>query len=63
MEDPRHPGEVLKDIIAKSRMIDKQRDRANRGEFKSIGDAIALQRTIRERTRLQQELPSLRLVD
>lgn len=60
---PRDPATVLKDIVAKTRMIDKMRSRAAKGEFKSIGDAIALQRTIRERTRLRQELPPLRLVD
>lgn len=61
-EAKRDPAEVLKDIRAKSKMIDNQRGRRNSGEFKSVNDAIALQRTLRERERLHKELPPLRLV-
>lgn len=62
MTTDREPSKTLADIRAKSKLIDHLKARRDKGDFKSVGDAVTLQRTIRERQRLMDELPPLRLV-
>lgn len=61
-EVPRDPEDILKDLRAKSKLICHQQRRADEGHFKSVGDAIGLQRLKRDRDRLLLELPPLRLI-
>lgn len=49
-------------IVALSAQIEAQRERRARRAFRSVNDAIALQRLERERSKLWGELPALRLV-
>ena len=53
---------LLAEIRAKSKLIRHLRRRRDKGDFKSTGDAIELQRAERERRMLQEKLPPLRLV-
>jgi len=62
-DQAREPSDILKDLRAKSKLIVHLQGRANRGEFKSMADAQTLQRTRRERQRLMDNLPPLRLVN
>lgn len=61
-EAPRPPAEILSDLRAKSKLIVHLQGRADRREFKSVNDAIVLQKARREREVLRRELPPFRLV-
>lgn len=50
------------DLRAKSKLIHHLKSRRDRGEFKSVNDALALQRAEREAQRLRDQLPPLSLV-
>jgi hypothetical protein len=55
--DPRPPSAILSALRAKSKLIVHLQGRADRREFKSVNDAIALQKARRDRERLRDELP------
>lgn len=57
------PSETLAAIRAKSKLIHHLKSRRDRGEFKNVNDALALQRAEREAQRLRDTLPPLRLVN
>jgi hypothetical protein len=61
-EAPKDPEALLSEIRAKSKLIRNLRVRRDKREFKSVGDAIALQKAERERKKLQAQLPPLRMV-
>jgi hypothetical protein len=61
-ETTRDPSTILSEIRKKSKLIHHLRTRANTGQFRSVGDAIALQRALRDREKLRGELPPFRLV-
>ena len=55
-------SDILKAIQEKSRLISIQQSKADRGEFKSYGGAIGLQRLRLERKEFMGKLDKLRLV-
>ena len=56
------PSEILAQLRAKSKLIVHQQERVDRGEFKSVGAAIGLQKLKREREQLRSELPPFYIV-
>jgi hypothetical protein len=60
--EPQDPHKVLAAVRGKSKLIVHLKDRRDRGDFKSVNDAISLQRAERERKKLSDELGPLRLV-
>lgn len=56
------PDATLAAIIKKSALIAAQRKRRKAGGFKSLNDAIALQRLERDADKLRTQLPALQLV-
>lgn len=59
---PRDPSVVLSDLRKKNALIAKQLERRDSGKFKSVNDALTLQRLERERKQLLAELPPLHLI-
>lgn len=59
---PEETKATLTKIVGLSSEIVKQQRRADARKFRSMGDALNLQKLRRDRTALQRSLPPLRLV-
>ena len=61
-EDDTPPAAILDQIRQKSKLIVHLRRRRDTNQFRTVNDAVALQKAVREREQLQQKLPPLTLV-
>lgn len=61
-QEPRDPSLILADLHASSKLIRHLKSLRDSGKFRSVSDALALQRAERERERLMIELGKPTLV-